>query len=69
MTKSDEVQQHEARRAERVVVVEAASWVDLLVSRRKLERVGNGEGRLHDLETDETFVMKSRLDDWLAKGA
>ena len=53
----------------RVVEVEMSRYLELLVSRRRLERVFEKEDRLHDVETDETFVLDAESVAWMAKGA
>jgi hypothetical protein len=71
---SNEAQPWSNRHPERVVVVDSSKYAELLVSRRKLERVVNREDQLHDVETHETFVQQSLRKDGdlrtgLAKGA
>jgi hypothetical protein len=53
----------------RLVQVEMRKYVELLVSRRRLERVLEKADQLHDLETDETFVLDAESVAWMAKGA
>lgn len=53
----------------RVVEVEMRRYVELLVSRRRLERVFERADQLHDVETDETFVLDAESVAWMAKGA
>jgi hypothetical protein len=55
--------------AERVVVVDRTKYRELLVSRRKLERVGEHEDRLHDRETHEIFVVEEDDEVGLARNA
>jgi len=58
-----------AGQPEQLVVVEAARYTELLISRRHLERVGDDPFRLHDVDTDETFVMRAGSEAGIAKGA
>lgn len=53
----------------RVVKVEIRKYLELLVSRRKLERVFEKSDQLHDVDTDETFVLDAESVAWMAKGA
>jgi len=53
----------------RVVQVEIRRYVELLVSRRKLERVFEKADQLHDRDTDETFVLDAESVASMAKGA
>ena len=53
----------------RVVVVEPSRYAELLISRRKLERLWNRPTRLLDLETHEVFVNQIESDARLAEGA
>ena len=53
----------------RVVHVEIRRYVELLVSRRKLVRVFEKADQLHDVDTDETFVLDAESVAWKAKGA
>jgi hypothetical protein len=53
----------------RVVQVEIRKYVELLVSRRKLERVFEKADQLRDRDTDEIFVLDAESVAWMAKGA
>ena len=54
---------------ERVVVVDRSKYDELLVSRRKLERVGDRDERLHDRETHEIFVVEESDEVGMARNA
>ena len=54
---------------QRVVVVDRPKFDELLVSRRKLERIGDGDDRLYDRETDEIFVVRESAEIGMARNA
>jgi hypothetical protein len=53
----------------RVVQVEPSRFMELLVSRRKLERVEKRSDQLIDLETHEIFVRVAKPEAHFAAGA
>ena len=55
--------------AVRIVQVEPSRFMELLVSRRKLERVEKRSDQLFDLETHEIFVRVGKLEAHFAAGA
>lgn len=66
---SDESRKRAKTGAARVVVVDRLKYDELLVSRRKLERIGDRDDRLHDLETHEIFVVEDGAEIGLARHA
>ncbi len=55
--------------AVRIVQVEPSRFMELLVSRRKLERVDKRNDQLLDLETHEIFVRIGKAEAHFAAGA
>ena len=55
--------------AVRIVQVEPSRFMELLVSRRKLERVEKRNDQLFDLETHEIFVRVGESEAHFAAGA
>jgi hypothetical protein len=66
---SDETRKRSEAISPRVVVVDRLKYDELLVSRRKLERIGDRDDRLHDLETHEIFVVEDGAEIGLARHA
>jgi hypothetical protein len=57
MVNTPEPNRTDAIDAGRRFTIERARFVELLVSRRRLERVGRDATELYDRDTNETFVL------------
>ena len=63
----NEPKQPEEMQDEGVRVVDLAEYTDLIVSRRRMERVPDKPGWLRDVESDQLFAMCSSSDLRLSK--
>ena len=66
--KPTEQWQRPPARPDRIVEVDSSEFAELLISRRKLERLFDASDRVRDLETHEIFVRRVVSEARLAKG-